>query len=57
MAAAPPVLREVRRGTEPDALEFILTDGTVLIAHAHGIHTDERRRTREALLKVLGPAK
>jgi hypothetical protein len=54
---AQPVLREVRRGTEPDELEFILADGTVLIAHAHGIQVDEQRRTREALLKVLGAAK
>ena len=55
--AAALVLREVRRGTEPDELEFILTDGTVLIAHAHGIHADEQRRTREALLKVLNVPK
>jgi hypothetical protein len=50
---AAPVLRDIKRGAQPDMIEFTLTDGSILIAHAHGVHTDERLRTREALLKVL----
>jgi hypothetical protein len=46
-------LREVRRGEASDELDFILSDGSVLIAHAHGLHADEQLRVREALLKVL----
>lgn len=48
-----PTLRDVRRGVEPDELELTTTDGTVLILHAHGVHVDERRRTREAVLQLL----
>jgi hypothetical protein len=47
------VPREVRRGREPDEREFITSDGHVLIAHAHGVHIEERRRTREAILRRL----
>ena len=47
------MLREVRRGGEPDELEFIIHDGQVLIAHAHGVHVEERQRTREAILRLL----
>ena len=46
-------LREVARGREPDELEFITTDGSVLLAHAHGVHADEQLRTREAIFRLL----
>jgi hypothetical protein len=46
-------LREVARGREPDELQFIASDGRVLLAHAHGVHLEERRRTREAILTLL----
>jgi hypothetical protein len=46
-------LREVRRGGEPDELEFITSDGHVLLAHAYGLHADEQLRTREAILRLL----
>jgi hypothetical protein len=51
---APPVaLREIRRGEFADELYLIATDGTVTILHAHGVHADERLRTRERALKLL----
>jgi hypothetical protein len=53
VSAAP--VRDICRGPEPDELEFTLVDGTVLIAHAHGVHRDEQLRTREALMAALGP--
>ncbi len=46
-------VRDVRRGAELDSIEFTLVDGTVLIAHAHGLNADEALRTRERLLKIL----
>lgn len=50
------VLRDVRRGEAPDELEVIDTTGAVLIVHAHGVHADEKLRTREAVLKLLAHA-
>lgn len=49
-------LREVLRGEAPDEIQLITTDGSVLIAHAHGVHDDERLRTREAALRLLSEA-
>jgi hypothetical protein len=47
------VLVDVRRGEALDTLELIDDAGTVLLAHAHGVHDDERLRTREVLLRLL----
>jgi hypothetical protein len=44
-------LVDVRRGEGPDTL--IAADGTVWIAHSHGIHTDEKLRVRESILRLL----
>jgi len=46
-AAAPPALREVRRGESADELELIDSAGNVVLLRAHGVHDDERFRTRE----------
>jgi hypothetical protein len=52
---APAALVDIRRGRDGDSIEFTDVTGKVLIAHAHGIHPEERQRTREALLKLLAP--
>jgi hypothetical protein len=51
--SATSTVRDIRRGVEGDAIEFTLEDGRVLITHCHGVHADEKLRTREALLQVL----
>ena len=43
-----------RKGPGPGELQLTLEDGAVLIVHAHGVHDDELRRTRERVMKVLG---
>jgi hypothetical protein len=55
-ATISPALQEVRRGAAPDELEVIDQTGTVLILHAHGMHTDEQLRTRERALRLLADA-
>jgi hypothetical protein len=47
------VLVRVERGEAFDVVELIDDAGNVLLAHAHGIHDDERLRTREALLRLM----
>jgi hypothetical protein len=47
------VLVRVERGEVFDVIELIDDAGNVLLAHAHGIHDNERLRTREALLRLL----
>jgi len=49
----PAALREIRRGEVPDELHFIDEEGSVTIAHAHGLNVDEQIRTRERLLWLL----
>jgi hypothetical protein len=49
-------LREVRRGDDGDEIHLIDTEGRVTIVHAHGIHDDERLRTRERALQLLSEA-
>jgi hypothetical protein len=51
--ATPAGLREIRRGECADEVYLVATDGTVTILHAHGVHADERLRTRERALKLL----
>jgi hypothetical protein len=53
---SPAALRDVRRGPEPGALEFTLTDGTVLHAAAYGVHQQEQERVQAALLAALRSA-
>lgn len=53
--ATPPVLRDIRRGEQPDTIEFIDDDGKVLLARAWGVDERERARVREALLSLLRP--
>jgi hypothetical protein len=55
MTTAPPdaILREVCRSGEPDVIEFVTADGHVLLMHAHEVHVEERRRTRETILRLL----
>lgn len=52
-----PALREVRRGEDLDEIQLVATDESVLIVHAHGLHADEKLRTRETALKLLSEAK
>ena len=47
------VLVDVRRGADPDVIEFITDDGNVILARAWGVHPDEQRRTREAIVQLL----
>jgi hypothetical protein len=49
-------LVRVERGQAGDILELIDDAGLVYIVHAHGVHDDERLRTREALLRLLREA-
>ncbi len=51
---SPACLRQVRRGDDVDELHLIDTAGRVVILHAHGVHDDERLRTRERALQLLG---
>ena len=46
-------LREIRRGECADGIELIDSAGNVTILHAHGVHPDERLRTRERALQLL----
>lgn len=46
-------LVRVERGAAPDVIELIDDAGLVYLMHAHGVHDDERARTREAVLKLL----
>jgi 4-hydroxy-3-methylbut-2-enyl diphosphate reductase IspH len=46
-------LRDVRRGEDPVELYLVDADGRVVILHAHGVHDDERLRTRERALQLL----
>jgi hypothetical protein len=39
-ATRSPALQEVRRGAAPNELEVIDQAGTVVILHAHGMHTE-----------------
>jgi len=50
--SAPPVA-SVRRGAEPGALEFQLTDGRVLHVLGYGVDAHEQGRTVEAVLAAL----
>jgi hypothetical protein len=36
--------------------ECVTDAGHVVIAHAHGVHPEERRRTRAAILRLLEDA-
>lgn len=49
-------LREIRRGEQLDEIYLVDIEGRVVIVHAHGIHDDERLRTREAALRLLSEA-
>jgi hypothetical protein len=49
----PAELRDIRRGECGDEIELIDSAGCVVILHAHGVHPDERLRTRERALKLL----
>ena len=54
--ARAPAFREARQGDEPDEILLVADDGSVLIVHAHGLHSDEKYRTRAAVLKLLQSA-
>ena len=47
------MLSQIRRGEAPDELELLDGAGLIVILHAHGIHDDEKLRTRERALRLL----
>jgi hypothetical protein len=53
VSGAVSTLVDVRRGADPDVLEFLTDDGTVWLARAWGVHPDEQRRTREAIVQLV----
>jgi hypothetical protein len=48
-------LREIRRA-EPDGIELITLDGTVVTLHGHGVDLAEKIRTRERAFRLLTDA-
>ena len=51
-----PGLRQIRRGDGVDEIHLIDTLGRITILCAYGLHDDERLRTRERALQLLGEA-
>lgn len=49
-----PVLRDVKRGPEPDELLLVGSDHRVAILKAYGVTLDEAHRMREAAVVLLG---
>jgi hypothetical protein len=47
------ILREVRRGADPDELQLVTTDGRVILLTGYGLTPDEKIRMREAAFKLL----
>jgi hypothetical protein len=49
-------LREVRRGDDLHELQFVDSDGVVVILHGYGLTPDEQIRSREAALRLIRDA-